>query len=252
LGRWVVRSARRADAFISLTSQTTEELCAAGIARERIRQIANGVDAARFAPADPDRRAALRHQLGLPLDRPIALFVGRLKASKAADVLLHAWKSIHARHPQALLILAGDGPQRAQLEALGQELGIAESVRFLGHCNTMLALYQAADLFVLPSWSEGMSNALLEAMACGLTPVATAIPGNIDVVTDESDGLLVAPGDAAHLAAALARLLENAALRACLAAAARQTILARFSLEQTARQYADLYQHLAQRAEEKQ
>src|SRR5579885_2927841 len=228
LGRWVLRAARRADAVIRLTNQITEELCLAGFARERIWQIANGVDAGRFAPADTDQRADLRQQLEWPPDQPVVLFAGRLEAQKGADVLL-----------------------RASLEALSQELSIAASVRFLGQRDTMLPLYQAADLFVLPSWSEGMSNALLEAMACGLAPVATAIPGNTDVVTDESDGLLATPGDAAHLATALARLLEDTALRARLAAAARQTILARFALEQTARQYAELYQHLTQRAEKK-
>jgi glycosyltransferase involved in cell wall biosynthesis len=251
LGRWVLRAARRADAVISLTNQITEELCLAGFRRERIWQIANGVDAGRFAPADTDQRVDLRQQLEWPPDQPVVLFAGRLEAQKGADVLLRAWKTVQARQPQALLVLAGDGSQRAALEALSQELGIAASVRFLGQRDTMLPLYQAADLFVLPSWSEGMSNALLEAMACGLAPVATAIPGNTDVVTDESDGLLVTPGDAAHLATALARLLEDTALRARLAAAARQTILARFALEQTARQYAELYQYLTQRAEKK-
>src|SRR5579885_663948 len=251
LGRWVLRAARAADAIISLTDQITDELCLAGFRRERIWQIANGVDAGRFALADAQQRADLRQQLEWSPDQPVVLFAGRLEAQKGADVLLRAWKTVQARQPQALLVLAGDGSQRASLEALSQELSIAASVRFLGQRDTMLPLYQAADLFVLPSWSEGMSNALLEAMACGLAPVATAIPGNTDVVTDESDGLLATPGDAAHLATALARLLEDTALRARLAAAARQTILARFALEQTARQYAELYQHLTQRAEKK-
>lgn len=246
LGHWVLGAARRADAIISLTDQITGELCAAGFARERIVQIANGVDSTRFVPAESTQRAALRKQLQLPLDRPMVLFVGRLEAEKAADVLLRAWKLVQARQPEALLVLAGDGSQRPALEALSQELGIAESVRFLGQSQQMLALYQAADVFVLPSRAEGMSNALLEAMACGLAPVVTAIPGNSAVITGERDGLLVAPGDAAHLAAALERLLRDTALRDRLATTARQTILARFALEQTARQYANLYQQLAQ------
>lgn len=248
LGRWVLRAARQADVIISLTDQITQELCAAGFQRERIDQIANGVDSARFAPALPDQRAKLRRQLELPPDRSVAFFAGRLESQKAVDVLLRAWKRVQSRQPEALLVLAGDGSLRAELEALSRSLEIQDAVRFLGQSDQVLALYQAADLFVLPSWSEGMSNALLEAMACGLAPVATAIPGNTDVLTHERDGLLVAPGDEAALASSLERLLAEDDLRASLATAARQTVLDRFTLEQTAQHYAHLYQHLAQGA----
>ncbi len=246
IGRWVLRAARRADAIISLTDQITEELLGAGFARERIVLVPNGVDAARFAPISPQQRAALRKQLDLPLERPIVFFAGRFEAQKAVDVLLGAWQQVQTQHPEALLLLAGDGSLRGALEQLGRDLGITETVRFLGYTDQMLAYYQASDVFVLPSWSEGMSNALLEAMACGLAPVATAIPGNTDVVTHERDGLLVKAGDRHALAEALTRLLSDAELRQQIAAGARQTITGRFALEQTAAAYARLYQQLGE------
>jgi glycosyltransferase involved in cell wall biosynthesis len=246
IGRWVLRAARRADAVISLTDQITEELLGAGFARQRILQAPNGVDAARFAPVSSKQRAALRKQLGLPLEQPIVFFAGRFEAQKAVDVLLRAWQQVQAQHPAARLVLAGDGSLRAALEQLSRDLEIAETVRFLGYTDRMLEYYQASDVFVLPSWSEGMSNALLEAMSCGLAPVATAIPGNTDVITHERDGLLVKAGDEHHLAAALKRLLSDSNLRQQIAAAARQTITSRFALEQTAEAYARLYQQLVQ------
>ncbi len=245
LGRWVLGAARRADAVISLSDQLTRELVEAGFAPERIVQIPNGVDATRFAPVSPDQRAQLRRQFGLPLDQPLVLFAARLEPQKATDVLLRAWKTVHVHQPQALLVLAGDGSLRGQLEVLSHELELGESVRFLGWTEQVLALYQACDVYVLPSWSEGMPNALLEAMSCGLAPVATAIPGTTDVVTPEHDGLLVAPGNEQELAAALERAISDERLRASLAAAARQTVLDRFTLEGVARQYAGVYRRVA-------
>jgi glycosyltransferase involved in cell wall biosynthesis len=252
LGRLVLGAGRKADMVISLTTQMTEELYAAGIARERVIQIPNGVDCTRFQPLSPAQRAQVRAQLGLPLERPIVCFSGRLAPEKALDVLLTAWKSVQAQSPEALLVLAGDGPMRGDLEALAGRLGLGESVRFLGWCEQVLPLYQASDVFVLSSWSEGMSLALLEAMACGLAPVVTTIPGNVDVVvgdehgSGEANGLLVPSGDEAALARALGRVLTDERLRARLAGAALQTVRTRFSLAATTDQYAQLYQRLAQ------
>lgn len=244
LGRWILRAGRRADAIISLTEQMTRELVAAGINPERVVQIPNGVDCERFAPVSPERRLALRAELNLPLDRPLVLFAGRFSPEKAIDVLLRAWKKLHARCPEALLALAGTGPLQAEMQALSHELGLDDAVRFLGWTDQMLPLYQAADLFALTSWSEGMSIALLEAMACGLPPVATEIPGNTDLVTQEQNGLLFTPGDEDGLAAALERGLQDAALRERLASAARETITSRFSVEQMNRRYRQLYQQV--------
>ena len=244
LGRLVLRAAGRADVCISISDQVTEELLEAGFARERIVQIPNAVDATRFAPVSPDQRVALRQQLDLPLDRPVVLFAARLEPQKAVDVLLRAWKTVHERQPRALLALAGDGSLRGQLEALSRDLDLGESARFLGWTEQVLALYQSSDVYVLPSWGEGMPNALLEAMACGLMPVATAIPGTTDVVTHEREGLLVPPGNVAELAAALERAISDELLCASLAAAARQRILDHFTIEQAVRQYAAVYQRV--------
>ncbi len=252
VGRLVLRVGRGADAVISLTEHMSAELSTAGIPSDRVVLIPNGVDCERFAPVAPERRAELRAQFDFPPERPVVLFAARLAYQKAVDVLLRAWKLVHERCPEALLVLAGTGALKEELETLSYELGLDDAVRFLGWVETTRPLYQAADLFVLPSWSEGMSNALLEAMACGLPPVVSNIPGNADVVTQEQDGLLVKAGDEEAWAAALERGLRDAALRARLAKAARETIQGQYSVELMNRRYACLYQQVWEQRRQKQ
>jgi glycosyltransferase involved in cell wall biosynthesis len=141
-------------------------------------------------------------------------------------------------HPNALLLLAGDGSQRARLEARR----IAEA-RFLDPTSDPLPLLQAADCFVLPSHSEGLSNALLEAMACGLACVATRIGGTVDLMRHADQGLLVEPGDSAALAEALGRALD-ADTGQRLGAEARARVERDFSLAATADSLASLYREL--------
>jgi glycosyltransferase involved in cell wall biosynthesis len=243
---------RGADAVISLTDHMSEELYAAGIPSDRVVLIPNGVDCDLFAPVSPERRADLRAQCDFPPDRPVVLFAARLAYQKAVDVLLHAWKLVHERCPEALLVLAGTGALKEELEQLSHDLGLDDAVRFQGWVKITRPLYQAADLFVLPSWSEGMSMALLEAMACGLPPVATAIPGNADVVKQEQNGLLVQPGDEEGLAAALERGLRDRALHERLSAAARETIISQYSSELMVRRYGRLYQQVWEQRRQKQ
>jgi glycosyltransferase involved in cell wall biosynthesis len=252
VGRLVLRIGRGADAVISLTEHMSEELTSAGIPSDRVVLIPNGVDCQRFAPVSAERRAELRAQFDFPPDRPVVLFAARLAYQKAADVLLRSWKQVHERNPQALLALAGTGALREELEALSHALGLDDAVRFLGWVETTRPLYQAADLFVLPSWSEGMSNALLEAMACGLPPVVSRIPGNVDVVAQGQNGLLFTPGDEAELAAALERLLRDVPLRARLSVAARETVVRQYSLDLMNQRYAQLYQQVWEQRRQKQ
>ncbi len=128
------------------------------------------------------------------------------------------------------------------MAARAERLGVAGSVHLLGErgADEVHRLLAAADLFVLPSRAEGISNALLEAMATGLPMVASDIPGNRDVVSDGGDGLLVAAGGGEALSAALGRLLDEPAQRAALGAAARRTVEGRFSLARTADRYLEV------------
>jgi glycosyltransferase involved in cell wall biosynthesis len=124
-------------------------------------------------------------------------------------VLLKAWRAVRERVPTARLILAGDGPQRPQLELLAAELGIADAIEFAGLVGDLRALFAAAYGFVLPSRYEGMSNALLEAMAAGMPCIATRVSGSEDIIIENESGLLVPPEDPAALASALVTILTD-------------------------------------------
>ncbi len=228
---------RRLNRVVAISSETQAELLAHNFAADRIARIPNGVDPIRFAPA-PDPEAA-RQQVNFAPDT--VLFLGRLDPQKGLDVALHAWAHVAARRPAAGLLLAGDGPARPALEARAQELGVAGRVRFLGARPDPERLLQASRIFVLPSRSEGMSNALLEAMATGLPCVASRIGGNTDLVEHGITGLLTPPEDAASLADALCVLLEDDDLCHRLGTAARAAVVERYGMDRVVRQYMELY-----------
>jgi glycosyltransferase involved in cell wall biosynthesis len=237
--RWL----KRADRLLCLSESIRQEAIACGFRPEQTVLAPNGVDTERFAPATPDARAAARRDLGLEDGTFTALFVGRLVQRKGVDVLLQAWaRSASARSGRLLLV--GDGPERARLEGMAHALGIAGSVHFAGERTDTLAFYAAADAFVFPSRREGLPNALLEAMSCGLASIATRIGGCTDVVTD-GVGLLVPADDPAALGTALDGLAGDAAERAHLAAAGRRRILNAFSFAVTGARLQEIYRGVA-------
>ncbi len=178
--------------------------------------IPNGIDAARFRP-EPGWRAATRGALGTPPDAPVALFVGRLDEQKNPVGLVRAWTRAGGAGE---LWLAGDGPLRGAVEAAARE---APGVRVLGLRGDVPRLMAAADVFVLASRYEGHPLVLLEALAAGLPAVATAVGSVPEILAGEDPpGVLVPEGDEAALAAALRRVLGDAAGRRRLAEAARR------------------------------
>ena len=141
-------------------------------------------------------------------------------------------------------MIVGQGGLREELEAQAAQLGIAAQVRFLGHREDVRDLLSILDLFVLPSLSEGMPLALLEAMAAGVPAIATRVGGTTEVIDDGRTGTLVAPGDSRVLAAAITTLLENPRLAKELGQAARQAVAARFSLAGMVQAYERVYSEL--------
>jgi glycosyltransferase involved in cell wall biosynthesis len=227
--------ARQATA-ISLNSEMTAEMRAAGF--RRLVEIPNGV--AVPAPTTDSLKRAARQSLGL--DGPTVLYVGRFDDEKGVDVLIRAWQRLQT--PHATLVLVGDGPERTALKHLHRDGTNAESIRFAGPSEDVAQYYQAADLFALPSRSEGISNALLEAMGSGIPVVATAVGGNREVIAAPSVGKLVAPGDDQALAAAIQNLLAVRPLRDALGKAGRSHIEAYYSAERMLDSYERLYRTL--------
>jgi len=244
LGRWVLRALPDADAFVSLNNELTQELLSAGIESKRVRVIPNGVDSSWFAPPTPTERAAARDSIGVPQTAPVAAYVGRLAQEKGVDVLLDAWQAIGDTPDSAgsTLILAGDGPNAGAYRARADAQ--LRNVRFLGKVSDVREVLRAADALVLPSLSEGLSNAVLEAMATGLPVVATRIGGLTDQVEDRVTGLLVEPADSRALGEAIGALLSNHQWRVRMGHAGRQVAVQRFGVEAMVDAYEQLYEGL--------
>jgi glycosyltransferase involved in cell wall biosynthesis len=224
------------DRFLALSEESVQELASVGLERQTVL-VCNGVDTRRFAPQPHREKEAS------------AIFVGRLTSQKGVDVLFRAWRRALRESAKPLpLLVVGDGPERESLESLAEELGLEEHIRFAGSVEEIERYYHLAQLFILPSRSEGLPNALLEAMACGLPAIATCVGGIPDVVVDGETGLLVPPDDEDALADAIERLLHDLSLRRRMAEAARRRIEAHYSIESVADQVIVLYQKIIEGA----
>ncbi|HOZ20695.1 MAG TPA: glycosyltransferase [bacterium] len=207
------------------------------IAPERIRTIYNGVEVP--SPADPERKARLARDNGLDPDLPIIGCVANWRPVKGVEYLLQAFARAREKRPEIQLVLIGGdadaqhpeaaGSYRALLEGLIAENGMGERVKRLGRRTDAVELIGMMDLFVLPSLSEGFSNALLEAMAAGLPVIATRVGGNPEAVVHGESGLLVPAADAGALGREMGLLLDDLALRKRLGAAARRRVMENFS-----------------------
>ena len=193
----------------------------------------------------PDRDAA-RAALQISPGAFVIGTIGRLHEQKGHRYLLDAAAAVLRRRTDALFLIAGYGPLRATLEAQASELGIASSVRFLGYRADPAAILAALDLFVLPSLWEGMSNALLEAMAAGLPIVATSVDAAPEQIVHGESGMLVAPANADELAEAITFLSFDRAKAAALGRNARERVEAVFPMRRMTQAYLDLYDSMMQ------
>jgi len=233
------RVVRRA---VAISQAVRERLVEGGVPPAMIRVITSAVDPDTLYPQLG--RAQTRAQAGLANDALLLLVVAALFPRKGVDVLLDALGRLAEDGLRPALWIAGQGPARPALEKQARELGLAHQVRFLGERADIADLLAACDVFILPSRSEGLGVAALEAMAAGRAVVATRVGGLAEAVVHERTGLLVPPGDPAALAGALAPLLRDPALRARLAAAGPARIDEGFRADQLVEAYEALYGEL--------
>jgi L-malate glycosyltransferase len=224
--------------FVALNRLIAEELLEAGLTEERVVMIPNGVEV--VPTGSPVRSGG--HDGALRI-----LYVGRLHAQKSLETLLAAMSMLDLGpdRPPAILDLVGEGPERSALEKRATELGLDERVVFHGERLDVSEFHAQADVFVLPSMAEGVSNALLEAMAAGLPAVVSDIPGNAQVLA-EGGGLLFPAGDGRALAENLRRVLSNDEFRTEVGLAARRAA-GRYTIDDVASRYRDLYEALVGR-----
>jgi glycosyltransferase involved in cell wall biosynthesis len=185
-------------------------LLARGVVRRgRYRTIPNGVDFVRFAPQPSLNRESTRTTLGIPHDAFLWLAVGRLYPHKDHTSLLRAVTLLRQRHPSVRLAIAGDGPLRESLRQQGQQMGLEDTIHWLGLRRDVPDLLEASDAFVLSSRWEGSPNVVLEALAAGVPVAATDVGGVRELVQHGRSGLLVQPGDVDALAATMEHLMEQ-------------------------------------------
>lgn len=203
-----------------------------GLSPERVVVLENGVDLGRFPNAHSQPRT---RRVGV---------TANLRPVKGLDLFVHAAAEVAAAHPGATFHVAGEGPLRPELERLANDLGLGGRLFLPGSVADVPGFLAGLDVAVLPSLSEGMSNALLEYMAAGRAVVATAVGGNVRLIEDGVNGLLVPPGEPMRLAAAISRLLSDPALAARLGAAARRRAEERYSRAAMVRRFEAFYLNL--------
>lgn len=229
--------ARQASTIISITQEISEELRKAGIDESKVIQLPNSVDSDEFCPVSDEEKVALRKALNLPLDVPIAVYVGRLVDGKGLEDLIEAWGRLSL---EAYLIVIGTGDLETALRQQAEQLSL-NTVQFVGFKTNISEYLQACDVWTLPSYSEGVPISLLEAMSCAMPIVTTPVGGIPEIIKHEVNGRLIPPGKVDLLAEALSQTLKLDQSTHQLGLGARQTILERYSINISAQSYLSLY-----------
>jgi glycosyltransferase involved in cell wall biosynthesis len=246
--RWRTRmlgklAARRADTFCCVSADIATEVINCGVAApKKVRVVPNGIPVADFAAAVAGR-GSTRASLGFPSDAFVIGTVGRLSEIKRQDLLIRAFAKCRLAVPAARLLLVGDGPERANLESLARELGVADIVHFAGYQNQPQRYLAAMDLFALTSRSEGMPLVVLEAWAAGAPVVASKVGGIPELITSGATGMLFESGSEEELTAIFTQLATDTDLREQLRDVARNKVTADFDIAKTAAEYERQYRY---------
>jgi len=240
---------RAADALACISHEIEREVLAAGLPRERVHYLPNAVDMAHFRPASEDERSTLRQQLEITPGAVVCLFVGRLSREKGLMDLMEAWRLVGAA--DAVLLVAGPdmvghewniGPAA---RAYARHHNLCGSVRFLGSISEVASLLRAADIVVQPSHFEALGLSAIEALACGVPVIASAVGGLLEFMIDGQNGKLYPAQDAAALASCLRALIEDPALRRRMAKRARPSVVDEYDERVVFSRFAGLLRQLA-------
>lgn len=235
--RWLYRGCRKVHA---VSNELKQQLVELGLRASQITVLPNGVDIELFAPGD---RTAARKQIGhVPGNAFVLGIVGRFGRFKRHMLLLEAFERLALHRPEIhLLLVGGGGPEEQQVRARAQASPVSARIHFAGFQKRPTPFYQAMNLLVVPSINEGMSNAILEAMACGLPVLAHTICGNAEMITNGQDGLVADLGSVDILHDRLEQAVAGGADLDGMGRAARQTVIGRFSIAKMVEGYRQLY-----------
>jgi glycosyltransferase involved in cell wall biosynthesis len=246
----ILSSTKVLDRIISISGEICRELEENGIPEQSVVSIPNSVDVVHFQPGENGGTRTMRS----------LLFIGRLADEKGVHYLIRAVGKLKKKVDGIKLFIVGEGPLRRELEELSRHLNVMDDTAFVGHTDSVLSYYHAADVFVLPSLSEGLPLTLLEALSCGLPVVASAVGGSREILDPQNEeepipkseyriaeyGLLVNPEDGDGLAHAVLRLLHDRVLSDTLRKTARSYVQQRFGIDRVIDKYRELYSDLGQ------
>jgi glycosyltransferase involved in cell wall biosynthesis len=247
LASWAFRSP---DLVLSVSPSLRDRFQEGGRTEKRVMLTPNGIDTERFRPADAAERRDLRRAFGWPEAQPVVLFVGFFSRDKRPDLLFRAWRRLTPEMRPKLVYVGATGSGYYEIDRLiadgiragAAAIGRADDVVFVEPTNEIERYVRAADVFALPSAREAHPLALLEAMACGLPSVASRLAGATDVVIEDGvNGRLVPVDDESAFAAALGTLLADRAAASSMGARAREAVIARYDVRQTAQQWLAAY-----------
>ena len=253
LGALLLKALSLANAIISISPGLSDSYRQSFLPLDKLVEIPNGINTNEFRPLSEAMRRELKSYLQLPADDQIVTFVGNISQRKGVDLLIEAWRNVIAKRPHLRLLLIGplgdkySGVSNSFAEDLFDRVrryGLSDKVSFLGYRDNVKQYLQVSDLFVLPSRLEGLPNALLEAMACGVACVATDITPISDIITDGINGLTFPKDDVSKLSQVILALIDDLERAQKLGEEARKTILGKFSLDKVACRYVKLYESL--------
>jgi glycosyltransferase involved in cell wall biosynthesis len=224
-------------AIVAVSEDVRQRLLKAGVRKEKIHIVRNGIDLRPFDNAAPSLR-----EISSPDDAPIVGLIGRLATEKGVDIFLRAAAHVLAQLPTTKFVVIGEGPDRDQLEVLIDKLQVRNNVFMLGRRDDMPSVYASLDIMVSASRREGLPMAILEGMASSRPVIATAVGAVPDVIVDGHTGVLVPSENVEALAAKIVTLLNNATQRENLGTAAKRLIEEEFSAERMTTDYLHIYE----------
>ncbi len=230
------------DFIVAVSPAILAELCRRGINEKKTSFIPNAVDTGLFDPSLGDD--SMREKMGLKNSLVVGT-VGRLSPEKGQIDLLEAFREVSSHGAEIKLLIVGDGKLKDQLKDRAKDMGLEDKVIFAGKQTDMPSVYKCMDIFVLPSLTEGMPVALLEAMSMGLPNIATKV-GAVPYVLDNDEGRLVPPGDVKELSKSMLDMVKDASLRSCLGKRARAKVAERFSLNYSSEEYLGIYKRVSE------
>jgi glycosyltransferase involved in cell wall biosynthesis len=239
-GKLFLFMAKKASRIIAVSSTVEQELIAAAVKPLKLSRISNGVDVQQFRPGEDKSR--LRKALDLP-DKKTIVYTGRLSIEKGVDFLVQSFSEMDSKRGYQLIII-GDGPEREHIAQLLDNAHVGKSILLLNSRDDVASYLQASDLFILPSRFEGLSNSLLEAMACALPVISTRVGGSTDIIEHGSNGLLVDVDNVEQVRSAITDVFDDSRRAARLGKGARKTIEEYHDVSTIAEKYMQLYKSM--------